>query len=383
MKDKDPWGEFEKDTLNNCGKSTNSRDPNLVIDQEKLLSTKTDTSKPLKSEEISPFTLHLKELQRRVPIVGDKALIDLVNGIQVGAETVRYRKQRGFFGRLMDTLNGSDRQRELLIEGNLISGQETLHELILELNNSLDISRVGLEITQQSLEVTQKSLLEARNAIRLQKQALDKLTQLIEQIRHTFEESIHRLEVRMTAKEDFDKIVTAWMAETTYIHLPWAVQITLLIREIFNSSVSAYELGSGNTHYRQHLINKLVAESKHREAPKQFNGLGDLLDCTYEKMKSQDDHELSASLLETRSVQLKHVIPSPHLFTVGMALELAMLTDAARPVSPGLCAIELCRNQVGNVTNITTQREFITAIVEETADECFAVMSLSTVHRRG
>ncbi len=54
-------------------------------------------------------TCHLEELQRRVPIVGDKGLIDLVNGIHVSKDIIRYRKNRGFFGQLIDTLDGSDR----------------------------------------------------------------------------------------------------------------------------------------------------------------------------------------------------------------------------------------------------------------------------------
>lgn len=337
-------------------------------------------SKPSQPLEVSSFTLHLRELQHRVPVVGDKALIDLVNGIQVSAEAVRYRKRQGFFGRLMDTLSGSDRQRELLIEGNLISGQEALHQWVLELTNSLEISRVGLQVTQKSLEVTQKSLLEARNAIRAHKQSLDELRRLIENISHTFEESIRRLELRITASEDFDRIVTAWAAERTYTDLPWAVQITLLVREVFNSSVSAHELQSGDTQYRQRLIDKLIVESRYREGSKQFNGLTDLLDRTWEDMKSKDDQELSASLLETRSIQLQRIMSTPYLFTVGMALELAMLPTAARPSSPGLCAVELCRNQIGDIAKITTPREFITAIVGETANDCSSV-SLSTVNR--
>jgi hypothetical protein len=38
-------------------------------------------------------TLRLEELQRRVPVVGDKALIDLVNGIQVSKDIIRYRQK--------------------------------------------------------------------------------------------------------------------------------------------------------------------------------------------------------------------------------------------------------------------------------------------------
>jgi hypothetical protein len=115
----------------------------------------------------SQSTCHLEELQRRVPVVGDKALIDLVNGIQVSKDLIHYRKNRGFFGQLLDTLDGSDalrasfasRKRQLLLDDNLIAGQEALHQWGLELSDSLRVSQVALEVTQQSL-------LEARDAIR-------------------------------------------------------------------------------------------------------------------------------------------------------------------------------------------------------------------------
>ncbi len=44
----------------------------------------------------SPSTRRLEALQRQVPVVGDKALVDLVNGIQVSKDIIRYRKSRGF-----------------------------------------------------------------------------------------------------------------------------------------------------------------------------------------------------------------------------------------------------------------------------------------------
>ncbi|MGI8503994.1 MAG: hypothetical protein ACR2LR_23100, partial [Hassallia sp.] len=72
----------------------------------------------------SPSTRSLEELQRRVPAVGDKALIDLINGIQVSKDIIRYRKNRGWFGQLIDKLDGSNNKRKLLLDGNIIAGQE-------------------------------------------------------------------------------------------------------------------------------------------------------------------------------------------------------------------------------------------------------------------
>jgi hypothetical protein len=46
----------------------------------------------------------IEDLERKIPIVRDKALINLVNGIQVNYDLIRYQKQQGFFGILFDQL---------------------------------------------------------------------------------------------------------------------------------------------------------------------------------------------------------------------------------------------------------------------------------------
>lgn len=161
-------------------------------------------------------TQYLEKLQHRVPIVGDKALIDLVNGIQVSKDIIQYRKNRGFFGRLIDTLNESDRKRQLLLDGNLVAGQEALSQWVLELTDSLHISQVALEVTQNSL-------LEARDAIRSQKlrlqsqeetllQLSNHLNQLAQHVSirlNQLEARVRKLEVRVAANEDIDQIITA------------------------------------------------------------------------------------------------------------------------------------------------------------------------------
>uniref|UniRef100_B8HLV1 Uncharacterized protein n=1 Tax=Cyanothece sp. (strain PCC 7425 / ATCC 29141) TaxID=395961 RepID=B8HLV1_CYAP4 len=166
-------------------------------------------------------------LQDRIPVVGDKALIDLVNGLLVSKDILQYRKNRGFFGRIFDKLDGSNEKRRLILDGNLIAGQEALHDWVLELCNSLQISQVALTETQ-------RSLLEARNAIRIQAQRfnshealLQSLGVQLEDLARNFgdridklESRIHQLETRVAASEDIDRIFVAWEAEQTYQNLP-------------------------------------------------------------------------------------------------------------------------------------------------------------------
>lgn len=330
----------------------------------------------------SAFTRHLNALQRRVPVVGDKALIDLVNGIQVSKDLIRYRKNRGFFGKLMDRLDGSDRQRQILIDGNLIAGQEALHQWVLELSDSLRISQVALEVTQQSL-------LEARDAIRQQKRSLQEQKQAVLALSKQFEQlaqqlgtrlnqleaRVRKLEVRLAANEDLDRIVTAWAAEQTYIKLPWLVQVVLLAREVFSSSVAIYELETGDTtRFRPLLVNKILSTSS--QMPKSFFGLADLLDVSWTEME-ESDRFLTATLLEVHSLPKPRLLNVPLLFTIGTTLELATLPEEARPAKPGQCALALCRSQIDSISRTTDARELVTAVIEETANDCLAIITRS------
>ncbi|WP_353933071.1 diguanylate cyclase regulator RdcB family protein [Okeanomitos corallinicola TIOX110] len=329
---------------------------------------------------VTPSTQTLEKLQRRVPVVGDKAIIDLINGIQINKEMLRYRKNRGWFGNLISKLDGSDNKRQILLDGNLIAGQEALANWVLELTDSLKIS-------QTALEITQNSLLEARDAIRHQKQRLQKqedainklseqFNQLAEQVHqrlNNIESRIRKLEVRVAANEDLDHIITAWAAGQTYSQLPWAIQIALLAREVFSSSVINYELETGDKErYRQLLVNKIIAHSK--QLPNSFFGIGDLLEQTWISMNN-DDRELTAGLLEIRSIPQKRLTNIPHLFVIGTTLELATLPEEVRPNKPAQSAIYLCRAQIDSISRTTDAREFITTIVEETANDCLTIIN--------
>ena len=278
------------------------------------------------------------------------------------------------------TTSISLRQRQLLLDGNLLAGQEALYQWVLELSDSLRISQVALEVTQQSL-------LEARDAIRhhkerLQKQenALVRLIQIVSDLYHevstridALEARVRTLEVRVSANEDIDSIVTAWAAEQTYKNLPWAVQVALLAREVFSSSVATYELETGDkTRYRPLLVNKILSTSK--QMPKSFFGLADLLDRTWAEMAT-DELDLTAGLLEICSIPPQRIQNTPLLFVIATTLELATLPEEAKPPKPAQCALALCRAQIDTISRTTDAREFITTVVEETANDCLAMLA--------
>ncbi|MEM7714319.1 MAG: hypothetical protein AAF349_12220 [Cyanobacteria bacterium P01_A01_bin.68] len=68
------------------------------------------------------------------------------------------------------------------------------------------------------------------------------------------------------------------------------------------------------------------------------------------------------------------LIDIPHLFTIGTTLELATLPGAAKPDNPGQIALSLCQNQINSISRTSDTREFITAVVEETANDCLRII---------
>ena len=54
---------------------------------------------------------------------------------------------------------------------------------------------------------------------------------------------------------------------------------------------------------------------------------------------AEDDCQLSAALLEVRSIPQQRLHNTPLLFALGTTLELATLPDEARPSKPGQSAI--------------------------------------------
>ena len=308
----------------------------------------------------------LEVLQRRVPVVSDKALIDLVNGIQVSQDVIRYRQNSGFLKKIFEQLTGNDSKRQLLLDGNLIAGQETLYQWILELSDSLRISQVGLQVTHQSL-------VEARKAICSVKHKQEKIEDLIESIVSRLDQ---KLSTRLDANEDFEDIIAAWTGGETYTNLPWAIQVTLLAKEVFSSSVLTYERKTGDTsRFRSLLRNKIITHSP--ELPKKNFSIADLLDHSWREME-QSDLSLSAALLEVRSIPLQRLLNSPLLFTMGETLELADLPEQGRPSNPGRTAIERCRAQISPIFfRVTDARGFVTKVIEETANDCLAIISRS------
>jgi hypothetical protein len=330
------------------------------------------------------ITQRITDFQRRVPIVADKALVDLVNGIQVTGEIIRFRKRLSVIGQLVESVSGKGAQSDLLVYANLNLGQQSLAQWILELTDSLSISQLALRRTQESLFKALNAIRVHENRLRNQSSQSLALVRQIEELSsrvnsrlNEFDERLQSLEFRVRAGEDFDRKVSSWIAGQTYQNLPWAVQIAFLAREVFSSYVTVYEFRSGETkHFRELLLQRMLVEST--TIPATWFNLADLLDQTWNEMLSPDRH-LVADLLEMRSWPLMRVLDAPLLFAMATTFEIASLPQELLPPSPAKCAIEICRMRISHsIANTTDKEAFIRDVIAEVAEDCLRVMRDTT-----
>ncbi|QEQ01165.1 hypothetical protein FFX45_07125 [Thermosynechococcus sp. CL-1] len=250
--------------------------------------------------------MNYSAIEERIPLANDQLLIDLANSIHTNQSLIAYRANRGFWGRLLDSLTGRTYQQDTLLAQNLTRGQEALLSITNELIEKLQFNEYALVTTQHSLRetreclvATQHSLRETREGLNHNTQALNSLlNSLIETCDRKFQEQEKRiatLERRVTAREDFDRIFSLWRSGQSYHDLPWAIQILFLAREIYNSSIAYLELEQQVTYYRDLLVNEILAHQRH-DLPKHFFSTATLLKVT-RQATAQEDTEIVYDIL--------------------------------------------------------------------------------------
>lgn len=319
-------------------------------------------------------TPNIDSLQRRVPIVGDKAVIDLVNGLEVSRDILRYRRRQGVLGRMLGALTGGNAARQQLLDGNAVAGIEALHGWVLELSDTLRIS-------QSALLVTQRSLIETRAAVRFHERELSGLGRELARVEEVLQATagalgkridgldsrLERVERAQQGSTALDLAVSSWAAGRTYQGLPWLVQVALLSDEVFSGPVGQVERVDGDYSLRRIFVNKVIVETQRARAP--FS-LSELLDETVGGL-SQDDRELAEALLVDAQLRAQpHRAPTRAM--LGHAVEFSRLPEAAWPRSVGRTAFELVAKEVPALARVTDTSRLIEQLASETADERLA-----------
>ncbi|QYX33147.1 YjcZ-like family protein [Sphaerospermopsis torques-reginae] len=317
--------------------------------------------------------IYFNDLQKKIPIITDKILVDLVNLIQVNDDLISFRQKQGLFEQFFDNLTGADRNRELAIDKNVNVAMQSLHSWVLDIANNLNVSN-------NAIITIEEKLIETRQAIRNQRQDINLLTDIVDQLKHRVDDHEHRileLEQRVYRTEvdvKIGKAIAAWQSKETYQGFHWAIQVAFVTREIVDYALGDYErfITKGkDSQLRQSISNRiLVILAADNTIPDHHFPLTNLLNLSYSETSPDNqkyNQKLAAYLLEVESISEQRLGKTPYLFTLGKTLELA---TQQQHQDPAKAAFELCRKYPNvMIYPATSKREFVERIVNETAND--------------
>jgi NTE family protein len=297
----------------------------------------------------------LELIKKKFPLFTSKALIDLVSGIDVSKDIIRYRKKPGVFGRIIDKLAGDNKERQDLLNGNLVEGQTALYKWVLELAQDNTISHVALQITQQKLVETRDVIIKDKMKSQELSQKIDDLTKIVLRT--------------LPAYIQFNDIIDKWQLRNIYNSIPWAIHVALLAQEVF-SLCTTYQMQHDEWKgYADRLITQILLRSEH--FPKHFFAFSKLLELSLEDMKNSNDLAYAACLLEINPLIETRFANKPYLFVIGKTLQFATLQH--EQVNPAQEALNICRN-FAFIPSAINKEEFVEAVVKETLDECLVIV---------
>lgn len=188
----------------------------------------------MSSGALTPVDPLVQAMLDRVPVLKDRVVLDLVNGLEVTQDLIRVRGERqGLAARLVDSFTGRASKENLAIAQTQQNQQEATAECLWWLQERIDHTSLGLTIVAKRLTDTQKYLISTHREV-------GDLRQALEDLDHHVKKRLDSLEVRLgwgEAKDHIDVEVSAWKnwknRRSPYAGLPPAVQLLLFLDGLY------------------------------------------------------------------------------------------------------------------------------------------------------
>lgn len=321
------------------------------------------------------MTDDLYQLARDIPLLPDRVMLELANSMAVAGDLTRFRGDQGAIGRLLATIVGQERRRELLTTRALIDGQQALASWMREMCGHAQVSDLALgRVANCLMESRHRS--EAATA-QLSKE-LAELAEVVARIAEVCDARFARIEdrvlmlehrqavveLRFEADEAFKLSTGRWTAGQTYAALPWVLQVVLLATEVAAGPAGFYSHQTGNGSFDEQLVNTILSTPRD-DAPQGRFVMADLLDRVCQSM-TEGELRLVAELLGS-GLDPSLVAPrGPLLSVIGDTVELWSLPPGARPAAPAKTALTLAQRRPGVWTpRVSSPRHFVEHVVAE------------------
>lgn len=169
------------------------------------------------------------------PQLTEKAIIDLVNGLEVVGDQLRCRSTRPLVERIWRTLTGRASREQYLIDINLKTGQEAITAWVQDIQAFQTKSDLALDVVT-------KKLTEARTALGRQAARQSELEAALSQMQQRLnglKQRVDELESRNKANDQVDRLLHQWEERMSRIRSPLA-QTFLTIDELWWGAFGRY-----------------------------------------------------------------------------------------------------------------------------------------------
>lgn len=179
------------------------------------------------------MTKDLAESIDILPMLTDKFVVDLVNGIHVVNDHVHEQKQRtGIFSRLLDSYTGSSATRQADINANIAKSLESSLEWLTELSESLAQSNYAIARVNDRLNDLKHDIAKiadySADTLQLLNALSANMTERCDQIEH----EVARIDFIQRVQLNMDDVFAKWDAGK-YQHLSLASRCYAALEELY------------------------------------------------------------------------------------------------------------------------------------------------------
>ncbi|MFC4049981.1 hypothetical protein ACFOY4_09830 [Actinomadura syzygii] len=307
-----------------------------------------------------------------IPLVDDRVLLEMVEGLAVADDLTRFRRGQSRFARLMSSLSGRDWERRLLTTQNILDTQHGVVAWLTETVAQGALTNLVVARVAHHLEAVGQMALKAETRSLRTEGDLRELAALVgelaEECRRAFtgiRQVVDELGRRTSAVQEFMGVTASWEAGRRGSGLPWLVRCVLLPRELASGSCGLAEHADGDRTHRRRIDDWLVAGSKGR--PRRVI-LPDLLDQTAAELGDPERRELVAAVLESGLGADLGLPAGPVVTALTTTLEMASLRRHVRPARPGHLGWEIAHRRFPGLRSAYELDRLVTFAVDEQFD---------------
>ncbi|MGW3283135.1 hypothetical protein ACWDR3_00655 [Streptomyces sp. NPDC001002] len=347
----------------------------------------------------------LRQLRRRIPQAGDRALAEIVNGLATVEDMTAARARHGFFGRVLLGWNRKDRRRALEVDAAMARTQRhmvtwaketarhlaftdlTVGLLAMEVEKlQYDVARVG-ELTYQALDEIRELAGVLTEFIDVVSRRLDEIDARLddhERILDAHTRALLETDRRLLAVElwqsawaESDTVVRRWRHQGAYAGLPWLCQVLLLARECAAGRPGLHEFVTGDRSWRGRLADDILSDPRSESGRESFGpgraggapgrrSVRALVDRIIAELPDADERQMVAEVL---GIGLSPRLRPPHR-PVGYAVARGLELSARQPLTsedPAREAAADARRDYGHL-ELLTYEEFVHTAIREQAD---------------